>query len=240
MAFDPSSVEAKEVVVALVMHVPSEVPAEAREELARTRAAANEAARNGPLLFFSFCLAFEPLLFFFGPRGTAGLSALLVLIGGTVLALVGMRDKRDGVRLLVHAFTALLVGFSAVLMGPLVLTPQLAAVSTQSFTHGCPRSQRGLSLALCVASVLVPLLLVVLGVVPMPYDFRDGAMVILPQAISLPRGLTISFLAVVAVVLIVAPSLAVAREHDLRRASEEREFYWTWSLRRILAGVARM
>jgi eukaryotic-like serine/threonine-protein kinase len=240
MALDPSSMEAKETVLGLVMHVPSEVPAEARDELARTRSAADQAARNGPFLFLSFCLALEPVFFLFGPRGSGGLWALIALMAATAVGLVALRDKRDGVRLLVHVAAAVFIGFSSVLMGPLVLTPQLAAANAHSFTHGCPKSQRRLSLVLCVGSVVVPVLLVVLGVVPSPYEFRDGAMVILPQAISLPRGWTLVFLTLVAAVLVIVPSLAVAREHDLRKAAEEREFYWTWSLRRILVDVARM
>ena len=240
IALDPASAGAKETIVGLVMHVPGEVPAEARVELASTRSAADKAARRGPQLLFGICLALEPPLLFFGPRGPAGFWTLAALFAGTLLLLAFSRDGRDGARLAVHTAAAVLVGFSSVLMGPLVLLPQLAAANAQSFTHGCPPKHRTISLVLCAASVLVPVLLVALGVVPSPYEFRDGAMVILPQAVFLPRAWTLAFLTVVAVVLVVAPSLAVAHEHDLRRAAEEREFYWTWSLRRILADVARL
>ena len=83
-------------------------------------------------------------------------------------------------------------------------------------------------------AVAVPLALEGIGVLPHSYEFRDGALVILPRMHGFSPGATVWFLGYIAVAHIVAVSMLMGRLHEARLAALEKLHKQTWQLKQLI------
>src|SRR5262249_39518761 len=101
------------------------------------------------------------------------------------------------------------------------------------------RSRRLAAMALGCVTLAAPVALDGLGIIPHSLEFRDAALVVLPQIAELPRVPTFVTLTLANAVVLVAASILVGRARAPRAATEERLWFHAWQLRQLVPGEAR-
>jgi serine/threonine-protein kinase len=163
-------------------------------------------------------------------RNWAGFLAFMMpaAIAGTICTLLARRvikgPAREGALIAVVGLSVLSVAGVSGIYGPLVLVPSLA-VATACWVAVLPRRHRGLLTIGCCASVVAPMLLQLVGVLPPSYAYENGQMKILPVVTSFSEtSLRLAALSVTVVAIFFAPTLVIQRLHRrLRRAREDLE-----------------
>jgi len=96
-------------------------------------------------------------------------------------------------------------------------------------------AQNGI-LLMGLASILVPALLQLVGVLPPSYSVVDGRLTIAPNFFAFRLGPSVALMAISAVLTIVLTVLGVGRAVDTLVRAERRNFAQAWRLRQILPG----
>jgi serine/threonine-protein kinase len=242
LALEPNHAEALATMARLLMEVPDEVPREAQAGLdAAAEATRVDTARTLASRFLSWA-AFVPFALWMGVRAPLAVAAAV----GAVLATSalawrvwrrGRAARRDALGLLALGSAA--VAGLAALFGPFVLVPGLAATNTMFFAMNVERGARRLVLGAGALIVVAPYALELLGLVPPSYAFRDGALLVLPRATSLPPVATTCCLLAASVAMVVAPGAAVGRLRDRLHAAEHRLHMQAWNLSQLVPSAAR-
>lgn len=219
-------------------HVPPEAHAalEGRALLRHGDAARACAVRAGTWLLLA------PVLAAFGVSNVP-LAALTV---GTVMATLGLsvylgvrRTVDDGLFLALAALSALALGTMSLVFGPYLLVPALASTHTLFLAVAARPRLRVPVVLLGVASVVVPPILGLFGV--LPAGFHDGAsgLELRSAMIDLPRVAVEIFLLVASLASVVTPTLLAASARDRFVAAEDRLFVQAWHLRSLLPRTSR-
>jgi hypothetical protein len=132
-----------------------------------------------------------------------------------------------------------LISFLAIFFGPLILLPQ--AVSTLSaslmVSIRANRQTRRFIALLGIGAVLAPVLLEVIGVLPVPYSFENGALLVHPFAVDFRPLPTMVFLVVTTAFSLITPTLLIGRGVEVLIASERRTVARAYRLRQLLPSV---
>jgi serine/threonine-protein kinase len=242
IALDPGNRDALRSLLRLFTRASSEVPREARRDLAKVHAHSQGVGSRTAALAYGSILLYAPLAMWMGVRDWALAGGYLLLwvaaAGGSLLAgrgSVGARRRAADVAL-VMSNIALAVG--SAMVGPLLMIPAMAAVNTMSFVVSGDRRRRLLSIALGCLAIVLPLGLELAGAVPASMVFRDGGIFIRPRLLELPRAPTLVFLVAATIGAIVTAALVVARFRDALLKSEERLYFHTWLLRQLVPDEA--
>jgi hypothetical protein len=118
-------------------------------------------------------------------------------------------------------------------MGPFVMVPGIAAVSTAMFMLGGARNPP-LVVALGCAPILVPFLAEQLGVMPMIEDPRVDTFVLHPVLASFPPLPTTVVLITMALATVLMAGLAVVSVRRRLVASREQQLLLAWHLGQIV------
>ncbi len=245
LAFDPTNAEAMRVLTEIITAPTTEIPTEAKAEvrmhgLARLRLA----LRDGVKFDITSLVLMVPLSLWMGVTSYA---YLLAVVGLTAIAsaLKLLAAQSSEVRRL-HGFGFGAYFFNIVALtligrsfGPLFFTPLIISIFTFSFSMTNSARFRALVIGTGCLSVLGPLVLELLGIIPRSYAFENGALVILPQGVPFPEIPTLCALTFGTLFLIVAPAMIMGRVQLALRDAETRSAMQAWHLRQLLPEEAR-
>jgi serine/threonine-protein kinase len=242
IALDASNAEALAIMMRLVTEPPRELPAEARAEIekahdqkARVSAGTASKAYLTWLVFTPFVLAMgvKDLLWSFGA------SACWVIASIVCYYVFRTEPFRRWILFVSMGLVAVGTAQSSGMFGPFVVVPTLAVAVTTAHVLAMPRGHRWIAMVLGCASILVPFALQLAGVVPGSYVFDHGTMTILPHALGLPAGPTLTLLALANIGLVLTPAFFVSRLRNELDAAEERLVVQSWQLRHLVPKEAR-
>jgi serine/threonine-protein kinase len=179
-------------------------------------------------------------------------TAIAATLAATVAAiLIAIRSRTDATWARVAAFTAGLVtaSFTTAMFGPFILLPSylacfgvLALTSTLPATAASrtePRRLRAFFMVSVVFTMLVPMALEWLGIVPASMLFRDNTIVFVPRAVNFPPVPTMLFLLVGNAIVVLLPAIIAARVHDYALEVERRAFEAASMLSQLVPRPAR-
>jgi eukaryotic-like serine/threonine-protein kinase len=239
LTLDPQCSEANALLERLFTEPPSQTPDEVLAEmdaLAAGRHAFNLRAGMGADIVGVSCASL-----FAGWMGVREPSLVAVVWGFTLasvaLKYVALRNvTRPAIGTL--GYLAFLCSLLAVFgisraFGPLFFTPLLVALFTAVYSTSHLRGYRAGILATGLLWVVVAVALEALGVLSPIYAFRDGAMLVLPTALTLDRWPTLLSLSAGTLFLMVVPSLVMGQIQDKLRAAEQRNLLQAWQLKQL-------
>ena len=239
LALAPEQPDAQRTLARLVLEVPEALPPAAEAERAATRAAERvEGARLGWRAFASYGLAF-PLIMLLGVRSWAVVGGgMLVTALAALLARWTYKTRTTATPYFVAllALCFLIVVCHGSWLGPFVLLPTSATITTSVFALYAERRERPIVLAVGAAMFLIPFAAELLGLVPAGFSFEPGRVVLHERALALPRALTTAALAYTSVGYIVLPGLFLFRVRDTLRVAEDRRLLQAWTMKQVFPG----
>jgi serine/threonine-protein kinase len=242
IALDPENGDAMRTLIRLMTQVPRALPPEAQREIdAQARAGQRIASKAAFFAYLTFLL-YAPLGYFMGIRNwTMSVVPEVLFMCAAALAYYQYKhpDPKGQTRMSLLVVANLAIASSALLFGPFMMVPGLAAVNALSVIVATDRSRRGPAIFLGCLSILLPLMLEWTGVTLPSYTFEDGRFVVLPRALAFPEKPTLVFLLVTNVALLVTAALFVGRFKDALTATESRLYLQTWHLRQLVPGEAQ-
>jgi serine/threonine-protein kinase len=142
-----------------------------------------------------------------------------------------------------YAYAGYLLNVLAILcigraFGPLLFMPLLLVVFAHlnSITHK-RRYRVAVAVAGC-AAVLIATGIEVTSLLPRSYQFKEGAMIILPRFLTHSELPTMTALTITSLFLLVVPAWMMGRLQHALREAERRAFLQAWQLRQLLPGGA--
>jgi serine/threonine-protein kinase len=245
LALDPNNEGALRTLARVVTTPPAETPAEVAAEVrGETLARLKLLLRDGVGFDVAGLALMIPLGLWMGVQSPA---AVLAVVGLTAIssALKLLAAQAETARRMyvfgygAYLFNVLALTFVGRAFGPLFFMPMLLSIFTFAFAMTHSARFRAAIMATGIVGLLGPLVLELMGILPRSYAFRDGAMVILPQGLSLPEIPTLTGLTVGSVFMLVAPTLLMGRVQRALRRAEMRSATQAWHLRQLLPEEAR-
>lgn len=240
LALDPGSAPAQRVLSVLVAAPPARLPLEVKAELNQTTAGRMRfQLREGMRLDLAIVLLLGPLVLWMGVRSFPLLGAAAALMLASAAAKwMSARQTREG-RGHAIGFLAYALNMAALLLlsrtfGPLLVTPTLVALLTFAFCMSHRARYRATVLVTGAVALLGPVIAEVAGLIPRSYEFHDGAMTILPRAVTLAETPTLITLSVGALTMTLLPGVFMGRFQATLRAAERRSALVAWQLRQIV------
>lgn len=242
LALDPTDQRATALLGTLLLAGPREMPPAARAAFEDSRQRGRTSMR---LTVFFTTLSWPVITLGLGLLGIrdAKLYALLLVMSAlcplVAYASVKLRDDPTSPLVLMTTILVTTAAFSLI-AGPLVLLPSIACSVTVAFVSlGGDRLRRP-AIVGGLASIVVPLLLQLLGVVPPSYRFDADGMHLIPRVTELPAVATTFFLALTSLTTIVMPVVLVLRMQRFLRELEEKTFLHAWTLRNLVPDSAAL
>jgi serine/threonine-protein kinase len=239
LALDPTASEAGDLVTHLMLKPPAQVPAEVVAELDRIDTAT--AQHQGRLATYSMLgyLGFVPLLLWTGVRDPGFVVAFAALAAASsfqVHVLSRRTDIRQG-RIYANAcINAVLIGLIAHMVGPFIIAPTLATTTLMAYAAHPRFGRIGVLASILGASVAVPWLLELAGVLAPTYRFTAGGELVIASSIvrfsAAPVQLAFAVLLVMLLAMVGLFSRGLAlRQHEATRTLE----LHAWHLRQVVA-----
>jgi serine/threonine-protein kinase len=240
LTLDPDQKQAARSLVQLLVDVPDRMPVGVEREIDEVGAGLRK--RTARMGFFSFLsiLLFLPAGIYCGVRSWPPFLAgfAFVALCAALCGFLAARPRVGSRALTLLAFmNAGMLAFLSSWLGPFVVVPATAATSTIFLGSSANRRERMSILLLNSAAVLIPFALELLHVVPPSMVFENGALMLLPRAINLPRAATLIALAYTTIALTTMPTLLLGRVRDALAVAERKLFLHAWHLRRLLTDV---
>ena len=239
LALDPRQPQARAVLGLLLTSLPREMPPEVREAMERsTREAQVNGLRFGSLIYLSWIGVIAYVLF----MGVRDWIAFTIPTVGVVLILLHMaRFHLTGVfsafdRKLLAVLTFSTIAAFSVWLGPFVLVPLATACGALVFSIQSDRKERWFYLLVATAASALPYLVELSGLFPPAYEFRDGALVLLPRAVHLSPRWTLLGLVYLSVSFTVVPAFYLGRVRDSLASAEQKLFLHAWHFEQITRG----
>jgi len=233
LALDPDNSTAAELLRQLLLREPKGDPPEVQRAAAETDAEMRRNAVN--FLFWRSLLwtACVPLTLWVGYTRPviAGIAAAAILV--TMLALAVLRRRpaiSDATGLGLLGVTTMLFGSMSVLFGPFILVPSLAATNSIFFVLHSRPGQRLVIILAGVAAVMLPFVAEWIGIVPPSYVFEAGRMLVQPRVMAIDETRTTALLALLHVVLAIAPTVIALRVRDELLAAQRKLSLSSWRL----------
>ncbi len=236
LALAPEQADAQRTLARLLIEVPAQMPPSAAAEREARRVV--ERAVGARFAFrglASYGLTF-PLMLLIGVKSWA-------LVGGgmifTVLAaFFAWRAYRTRTTATLPYVVFLVLNVFVVMchgswLGPFVLLPTSATITTSLFALYAERRERAVVLVAGVSMFLIPFAAELLGLVPSGFSFEAGSVVLHPRALALPPTLTTIALVYTALGYIVLPVLFLFRVRDALRAADDRRFLQAWTMKQL-------
>lgn len=238
VSLEPGNARAQQTMFRLLTEPPREMPEEALADYNATAREQQKVAMRTAAVAFSSWFLYLPLAGWMGPRNhlAAMISEGTWILAAAACFYVYKWGKPDGsTSPIVYATGGLAVMSSTLLFGPLMILPALAAsVSLSLVLTSAHRGGRRLAVMAGWGAILVPLALQLLGVLPNPYVFENGAIVIRPNALNFPETPTLIFLTVSSLASLGTAAIFVSRVRDALNAAQRRLVLQSWQLRQLM------
>ena len=245
LALSPENPEAMALLGKILEAPTRAVPAEVAADLdAHTAARHRQQLRLAMRTDFGALALMVPMVLWMGvrDRGLLALCVVLTMVA-SAMKLVATRfgDLR---RMYAAAYVAYVFNVLAMLcigrgFGPLFFTPTLITALTFAYCMTYRGAFRAAIIGTGAAALLGSVAVDLSGLVAPSYAFHEGAMTILPHAVTLPAVPTLVALVVGGTFMIVVPGVLMGRMQNALRAAEERSFLQAWHLRQLLPDEAR-
>ena len=238
IALDPSNRDAFETVVRLLTEPPATLPAEVKAELDR---ASDRTRRLG--LRRSIVMYIVPGLFFFLPAwlimGLKSTLAASVCVGsflltGIISAIVYKKPHLTSTIPWVTVAAAIAMGVSAVVAGSYVLLPTLVAVNTACHIIAARPHHRLIVLLLGTLSILVPVTLEVLGVIPATSRYENGSFIVTSGVAELREPYASVFFLLVNIGVVWFTAIYVGQFKDALTQAQTTNLLSLWQLRQLV------
>ena len=255
MVLDPTHRGAVEIMTRLALDPPSEMATDAEDALVESQGKLRRSvARDGVVLFVVWLGSIAAVMGL-GVRSFWPLVGICIsLVFAALLAWRRARVRKASspwltISILVAADVAAAVVGAA--FGPFLLVPGLLACNAVAFTIASTpwrwpgrravgnHRVRQAAIGLGVVAFLGPVALELAGLLPPSIAFRDGAIMLLPRAVSFPPGVTLAFLVVANLVLILVPAFLATRVRDHALAVEQRALTAASRLRQLVPHEAQ-
>jgi serine/threonine-protein kinase len=242
LALDPEQPDARRMLVQLLLEVPDRLPPGVETEMAAAMDAHRvEMARFGVYSLVAWA-ATIPFVAMLGVRDASSfLTAAGLTVASALWAVIIWRKRRTtkGYMLLLALLVAATCGALSCWLGPFVLTPLAAATTTIWFTFQSERRERGRIALLGGLTMLVPLGLELLGIIPRSFGFEAGHLVLYPRALQLPPLGTTLALTYSSVTFTVLQPVMLGGLRDALSSAERKLFLQAWHLRQLAPETVR-
>ncbi len=190
VSFDPDHTDAVKLLSAMMIEAAQAVPDGAKAALAKEAEAAGRRSALFGVLTYAAWFGLLPLALLVGVRSYGALSLIVVpALGAMLVSAAALRNGWSNAKLSAAIVLSFLCisGF-ATAFGPLLVVPSLVTANLMPLLHlsSNRRPFPTLILVCAMLGLVVPIALEWAGVVPPSYEWRDGAMVIIPRLIDLP------------------------------------------------------
>lgn len=243
IALDPGNEQALRLLGELLRDVPSSTVPEVAEELDRiAQVTRHNALRRGMIIYaFAGPLVFLPAWTTMGVKSPirASLCVFAFLLAG-LMALLSYRRpsfSRDVPWVMVASSIA--IGISSWCYGPFLLAPTLAILNTLCHVVAGRPHQRRLVILLGLTSVLLPLMLEIVGIVPASYAFAEGSMTITSPLVSLNGPMTTTLFAAVNAAVLAICAVGLGRYRDSLSKAGAKSISQAWLLRHLVPPPSR-
>jgi serine/threonine-protein kinase len=236
MSLDPDNREHVATLATIMQTLPRVAPPEVEREIATFEQDVIRRGSRASIVALSGWFLFLPVVYALGVVHAYMIALILVPVGlGAACSWIAARQRviTASVQYGVVLFALLAMMAVSRLFGPLVLGPTLIATYAITLQVHPSRAMRRVMLALAVASMIVPVVLELIGVLPASYVYEHGRMVIVPQLIELGPGGSIAVLLVASTASMVTPAIFVGQIRDALSAAERRMLLQAWHFRRL-------
>jgi len=245
LALDPENEQALRALQSIFTEAPHEMPAEVRHELEaaaseRHRLQLYEAVKAD---FIGLCLAAAVTLWMGVRDWISWFAVLLFTLAASAMKIIAARRVyRPSVER--YAYLAYLFNVLAVIglgrgYGPLLFMPLLLVMFTSAFSATYSERFRAAVLATGSVAMLAAAAIEALALWPPSYTFHDGAMTILPRAVTHTPVPTMTALTLAGLFMILVPARLQGRLQGALRAAEQRAIWQAWQLKQMLPREAR-
>jgi serine/threonine-protein kinase len=241
LALDADNTEAAETLVALLTTPPREVPAEARSALegaSHTRVRA--AARIGSAVYAS-SLLFVPLVIAVGVLSWPALIAVssgFIVTAALCFSLSFIRRPSRLALLGMSIVSTTALAACGLVWGPYVIVPSMLTVNTILYVEHQEIAPAWALILIGSLGLIVPTVLAWTGVVPLNYEFAEGAIKILPHAMRFRGGAagpTELLLFSMNVATILFSGIYAVHFHRARAGAERQLQLQAWQLRKLVS-----
>jgi serine/threonine-protein kinase len=244
LALEPTNRGALQTLLEVLLAAPAELPPQAEAELrAVDRRDRARTARTSTLVYSALFFV-APLLLAMDVRRPL----FIVAFGALHLAVIGYtwwmwKTNNAEARFMRWSLPLSfgLIAMMGAIFGPFVLVPGAAAVNAAALIVGlrANRSTRRTILAIGLATIFLPALLQLSGLVPPSYAVEPGSIRILSNLIEFRPIPAMLLLAVGSAFTLVAAVYSVGRAAESLTAAERRNFAQAWRLRQMLPGAGQ-
>lgn len=241
LALDPSCDDALRTLISLLETPPTQMPREVEAAL-HQRETKNLAAlaKRGAFSWLSAFLL-VPLMAWMGMRHWEVIAVLGVIsVIGAGLAMRGFTGvAKRGIPFPALVGGTLFISGISTIFGPLWLGPLTAVACMVPWLTVGAASQRRLVIGMAILGVALPSALVLLGVLPPPYEIIGGDLIVHPFLLDFTPAPTYAFLSCTSLfVMIIVAQFASAFRDEVDKASERVELL-AWQLRQIVPEAKR-
>ncbi|NUP14183.1 MAG: protein kinase [Polyangiaceae bacterium] len=232
----PEHEGARAVVLRLLATPPSVVPLEVIRETEKMRASQVTSSMRDTSIRAGLWVALFPLLLLMGPRIDWMVALALVLALACMGASFFLWKKRiteSGARLALFSLVAVFGMLLSTAFGPLVFVPAFAAVNTVLFGAQSSRRHRPWIFGLGCATIALPLVLELAGVIPRSMVFSHESVTLLPRLTWFNETASLFALTLVSFIGVIAPALVAARLRDALLVADERLLVHKWHMEQL-------
>jgi serine/threonine-protein kinase len=237
LALDPAQPDAARQFARLLVEVPEKMPAEVEREMDQLSANSRREAARVAMISYLLLFTATPLFMLLGVR--SWLAPIVGMSLTVLLAAFCAWYTRSRTAPMAGAYVpgVLNVGIVATMscwLGPFVLVPTAAAISSHYFSLQVGPKERPVAALLGVLAFVIPLTLELLHLVPPSFHFEGDRMVLLPRSSHIPAVLTLIVLVHATLTWLIFPIVASGRVRDALHRAERQLFLHAWHLRRLL------
>jgi serine/threonine-protein kinase len=238
LAFDPSNVHARRVLVRLLTEPPRTVPEPVRRELERHHEVQQQRAALGGALLYAMFFFWAPFTMLFAGARRGGWYFGLLAIAFAAAAAILYRASRLPYAVTRESYvtivvTSIALSLSSGLVGPLLLVPSLVLANAIGFLLRPEKNRRRAVLLLSLAAITVPQILEWIGLVPPSAVIEAGRVTLVPRVLDFTPGTHVA-LFFLTIGLIVAIAFFFSRFRESLAKAEERLYVHAWQLRQLL------
>jgi eukaryotic-like serine/threonine-protein kinase len=242
IALAPENPDALALLVRILTEPPKIVPPEVSESIDRSaRASQRKMLPRMALAYSASWLIFFPLQIAIGIRDwRLAVLPLALWMLTSLLAMVAHRYDHTGPTTFPYVTLAAGVALasSTVLHGPFFVVPAIGAILAMGMALVRHKPHRVFSTAVCVLAVGVPAIFAWAGRHPVDHRFIEGALVLMPGALELPREGTFVFLTMANVLVALIAAVFAGEYRDHMTAIELQNHLQAWQLRQLVPAEA--
>jgi serine/threonine-protein kinase len=243
LALDPTATAAADLITSLVLRPPRELPAEVVEKLVRIDIETGRSQGRLAALSMIGYLGFVPLLLWTGVRDNFFILAFVALTAISGLQVYSMTrgDEMPVWRIYLSAIlNATLIGLICRMVGPFIVAPTLVATTLTAYAAHPRFGRISIIATILAASVAVPWVLELAGVLSPTYSFENGTLVLHSSVLTFQSApVQLAFAALLITLLAVVALLTRTNARRQRAAARQVELQ-AWHLRQLVpSGSAR-